>query len=365
MRSILPQLGAVTLIMQPWSCKGVRSNTALQSPHKSKAHTTPSWSTPANCNQHTHIAFYLFCPPASPTTWNLQSTCTVLKDFQIPTQTKACPRDAAQQQSLRHFHSHTIDEPHVSIPFSALASLLSMHGFHLAVWWSCCWQLDVCPGSFPSASPLLAQAPFLSNLWVGMVLGVLPHRPLWQSAGCSSTKGSSWVLSPLSGLSAPWEKLHSALLQQPLGDSFPWAQGDLFCHITHPNSAGISSRYSPTQAPCMGNSGIQKHTFVCLGPGFFKKCSHMWIHHRGVSPAATVGPPKRFCAEERVCRLRMSQAGSPSMDLLLGEKSKECICFVILLGPGVLSRCRRTRSVVLVKGLPSFSSTSWPSPTFP
>lgn len=148
MQSILPRLGVVILIKQPWSSKSVRSNSALQPPHKSKAYTTPSLSTLANCNQQTHIAFCLsdptscwFCPPPSPTTWNPQSIYTVLEDFQLPTHNKACPRGAAQQQqqkittlqSSRHFHSHTIDKPHVSIPFPALASLLSLHGFNVAV----------------------------------------------------------------------------------------------------------------------------------------------------------------------------------------------------------------------------------------
>lgn len=107
---------------------------------ESEAHATPSLSTPANCDQHTHIAFYLldlnscwFCPPPSPTTWNPQSPYTVLEDFQLPTQTKACPRGAAQQQQQQQQEDITTLQ-------SELETFPLPHH-----WWAPCFSPFSCP----------------------------------------------------------------------------------------------------------------------------------------------------------------------------------------------------------------------------
>lgn len=59
------------------------------------------------------------------------------------------------------------------------------------------WVFSQCQPSACSSHAGMPPCPFLSNLWAGRELGVLPHRPLWLRASCCSTKGSSWTLSRL------------------------------------------------------------------------------------------------------------------------------------------------------------------------
>lgn len=155
----------------------------------------------------------------------------------------------------------------------------------------------MCPGSLPSANPLFAQVtqgwmplcPFPSNLWAGREFGVLPHRPLWLSAGYFSTKGSSWTLS---GPSAPCVICLLPCLNTPWVTPLPELKEIFSAASLTPTEYSRSFLQIFPSSSLWGNSGIQKYTLICLGPGFFKKCGHMQVHHRRVSPAALWEHPR-------------------------------------------------------------------------
>lgn len=211
----MPQPGAVILIMQPQGCKSSRSNTALQSLHKSgeqsnpiPLHTSILGSPRSSCL----LSFRPWQPVVLPTTQaQLKHLYPILAgSSKSPHRLKlvlerelasSSRRQPCYGQNWRHFDSH---------------STVEHFCFHCNSW-MCVMGLRRAPALCLLKSPMdtFLCSPTHEQAEVsGYCL-----TACCSSAGCSRAKGDGWSPSPLSGPSAPWEGSPSALPQPSLGDS--------------------------------------------------------------------------------------------------------------------------------------------------
>jgi len=143
-------------------------------------------------------------------------------------------------------------------------------------------------------------------------------------------------------------------------NSAPWAPGDLFHHVTHPHREWNRNcfKIAPSQALSVGSS--KNHPFICSGPdSLFDKCSHKWIRHCKVSPAALWDhPPSSPHGErERVPNKQgwVTPLSTCGPGVGREKKAKESTSPYHRPGSGVCSPDTRGGcAAVVVEGLPTF-----------
>ena len=151
----MPQPGAVILIMQPQGCKSSRSDAALQSSHESEDHGSPiplHTGILRSARSCCLLSFRLQQPTVLPTTQpHHLGTVKALtprlgRDFQVPAQTKACPREAAQPAAAgdNRVMTRVRDISVATAPTSTLSQslCLPLHSCpaRMVLIWQVCWS---------------------------------------------------------------------------------------------------------------------------------------------------------------------------------------------------------------------------------